>query len=134
MNSKRRVARLGETLLSNMCALGPHMNAVKRSAGGDKKAFRFKPPKQILLVASDRRIRPMRCLEKEEKVMKTRNRLFWTMPCLAVILFVAASVQAQEMTAQPAMQAAILAEFSIFGDFRQSDNVPFAQQKARILG
>ena len=33
--------------------------------------------------------------------MKTGNRLFWTVSCLAVILFVSASARGQEMTAQP---------------------------------
>ena len=40
--------------------------------------------------------------------MKTRNRLFWTMPCLAVILFVTASAQAQEITAQPGSNMATM--------------------------
>ena len=40
--------------------------------------------------------------------MKTRNRLFWTMPCLAVILLVAASGRAQEMTAQPGSNMAAM--------------------------
>jgi quercetin dioxygenase-like cupin family protein len=40
--------------------------------------------------------------------MKTRNRLFWTMLYLAVTLFVTASVQAQEITAQPGANMATM--------------------------
>ena len=40
--------------------------------------------------------------------MKTRNRSFWTLSCLAVNLFVTASVQAQEMTAQPGTNMATM--------------------------
>ena len=40
--------------------------------------------------------------------MKTRNRLFWTLSSLAVILFVTASARAQEMTAQPGTNMATM--------------------------
>ena len=45
--------------------------------------------------------------------MKTRNRLFWIMLCLAITLFVTASVRAQEMTARPGVNMATMKSMTV---------------------